>query len=149
MTETDNFLDSCLFFNTNTLSRHLLKLAQDEFKDLNISPAHASLMLLVYEQPGISPKTLSKQLHLTPSTITRFMDALVKKNLLIRQTKGKQAFIFPSEDGLNLKSEIAKAYKRLVQSYTRILGDKQTDYLSNTLLKTNQILENEFNNPST
>lgn len=135
-----NFLENCLFFNVNALSRHLLRLAQDSFKDLKLSPAHASLILLVYDQPGINPKTLSKMLHLTPSTITRFMDALVKKDLIVRKTKGKQAFIYPSAKGLSLKSDIAKAYQQMVQSYTGILGNKKVHLLTSTLLEVNHTL---------
>lgn len=137
----DNFLESCLFFNSNVLSRNLLRLAQKEFNPLNLSPAHASLMLLIYDNPGISPKELSQMLHLTPSTITRFMDALVKKDLLIRKTKGKLAFIHPSSKGLELKASIAQAYKQLYEKYTKILGTKDANQLSHTLLKTINRLE--------
>ncbi|MFH2060424.1 MAG: MarR family transcriptional regulator [Pseudomonadota bacterium] len=141
---SDNFLESCLFFNTNVLSRNLLKLAQIEFDHLKLSPAHASLMLLVYDNPGISPKKLSEALHLTPSTITRFMDALVKKDLIIRETKGKLAFIYPSLLGLGLKAPIALAYKRVYERYTQILGKKNANQLSHTLLETIKTLENSI-----
>ncbi len=146
MEDIDNFLENCLFFNINTLSRQLLKLAQKEFNDLNLSPAHASLMLLVYDNPGISPKKLSQLLHLTPSTITRFMDALVKKDLLIRETKGKLAFIYPSLNGLALKAPIALAYKRLYYSYTDLIGQAQTHQLSHTILELNQKLAEASDN---
>ncbi|MFH2093965.1 MAG: MarR family transcriptional regulator [Pseudomonadota bacterium] len=138
-------LESCLFFNTNALSRNLLKLAQMEFNPLDISPAHASLMLLVYDNPGISPKKLSQSLHLTPSTITRFMDVLVKKDLLIRKTKGKLAFIYPSANGLEFKAPIAQAYIRLYDRYTKILGTQTALRLSHMQYKTNQILAHALN----
>ena len=138
MKDKENFLESCLFFNTNTLSRYLLKLAEKEFKHLKLSPAHASLLLLVYDTPGISPKELSRRLHLTPSTITRFVDALEKKELVKRITKGKAAFISPSEKGLELKRSIAIAYKKLYLKYIKILGSNTANQLSFTILKTNQ-----------
>lgn len=122
MEENETFLDSCLFFNTNALSRYLLKLAQNQFNHLNMSPAHASLMLLVYDNPGVNPKQLGIYLHLTPSTITRFIDALEKKEILIRKTRGKSTFIYPSDEGIKLKKPIALAYKNLYLEYTRILG---------------------------
>lgn len=146
MTQVENFLDGCLFFNTNTLSRHLLKIAQKEFKCLNLSPAHASLMLIVFDNPGISPKKLSQILSLTPSTITRFMDALVKKDLLVRETRGKQAFIYPSLNGLALKEPIAKAYERLYKNYTRIIGKKEAHFLSFTLSRTIDKMEAALEN---
>lgn len=140
MNSDPNFLESCLFFNTNVLSRYLLKLAQQEFKELNISPAHASLMLMVYDTPGISPKHLSQQLYLSPSTITRFIDALEKKQLVIRTVKGKAAFISPSRKGLRLKSAVATAYKRLVEKYTQFLGPDTAHQLTFSIHHANQKL---------
>ncbi len=140
MENNENFLECCLFFNTNALSRYLLKLAEKEFKHLNLSPAHASLLLLVYDMPGISPKDLSHRLNLTPSTITRFVDALEKKGLLNRKTKGKAAFITPTSKGLELKRSVAFAYKNLYLKYTTILGPDSANYLSFTILNANKKL---------
>ncbi|MBU1195955.1 MAG: MarR family transcriptional regulator [Proteobacteria bacterium] len=140
MKDTDNFLESCLFFNTNALSRHLLKLGETQFKALDISPAHASLMLVLFDSPGISPKQLSAALNLTPSTISRFLNALEKKDLLDRKTKGKQAFIFPSVKGLFLKPEIAIAYKNMCLEYIKILGPDFANGLSAHIFHANQTL---------
>ena len=137
-----NFLENCLFFNTNAFSRHLLKLAETKFKHLEISPAHASLMLLVYDTPGISPKELSRLLQLTPSTITRFIDSLVKKKMVLRRSKGKAAFIFPTPKGIDMQASIALAYKKLYLSYTEILGTDKAMLLSHGIAKSNeQVME--------
>ena len=47
----DNFLNACLFFNCNILSRNLQKLAETEFRALPVSWAHATLLLQVYDAP--------------------------------------------------------------------------------------------------
>ncbi len=132
-----NFLSTCLFFNTNSFSRHLLKLAEVEFKPLDISPAHASLLLLVFETPGISPKDLSRLLQLNPSTITRFIDSLVKKNLVFRENKGKAAYISPTPKSLGMRTDIAQSYKKLYLSYSRILGPDTAIILSHKIAKAN------------
>ena len=134
----ENFLDSCLFFNTNAFSRHLLKLAEAEFAGLRLSPAHASLLLLVYETPGISPKDLSRLLQLNPSTITRFVDALVKKKLLKRISRGKIAFIHPTPKAEALRPQVAEAYKRLYLSYINILGPETAVHLSQNIAGANE-----------
>ncbi|MBW2654543.1 MAG: MarR family transcriptional regulator [Deltaproteobacteria bacterium] len=146
METNENFLESCLFFNTNALSRYLLKIAEQEFKHLKLSPAHASLLLLVSDTPGISPKDLSHSLHLTPSTITRFVDALEKKGMVKRTTKGKAAFIFPSKKGLELKGSIAVSYKKLYLKYTKILGSNTANQLSFTILNANKKLADFLDN---
>ena len=132
-----NFLSTCLFFNTNSFSRHLLKLAEIEFKPLDISPAHASLLLLVFETPGISPKDLSRLLQLNPSTITRFIDSLVKKNLVFRENRGKAAYISPTQKSLGMRTDIAQSYKKLYLNYSRILGPDTAIILSHKIAKAN------------
>lgn len=135
---SNNFLETCLFFNTNAFSRHLVKLAEGVFKDLKLSPAHASLLLLVYETPGISPKDLSRLLQLNPSTITRFIDALVKKKLLRRQAKGKTAAIHPTKASLAIKADVANAYKKLILTYSEILGSDEALRLSQMAARANE-----------
>ena len=118
-----HFLEICLFFSANSMVRSLLKLAEKEFKPFNLSPAHASLLLAVYDSPGISPKTLSQVLKLSPSTITRFLDSLEKKKLIQRKIKGKSALISATKQGLVIKADIAKAYQHFFNTYNEILGD--------------------------
>ncbi|MCA1784895.1 MAG: MarR family transcriptional regulator [Desulfobacteraceae bacterium] len=122
MNESPHFLEDCLFFNVNAFSRQLLKLAETSFAPLNLSPAHASLLLILFENPGINPKKLGHLLQLTPSTITRFIDSLVKKKLVKRKNCGKTSAIFPTDKGHEIKPAIARAYKAFYLNYTHILG---------------------------
>ena len=122
MIESRHFLEACLFYNVNALSRQLLKLAEAAFAPLKLSPAHASLLLVLYDNPGIHPKKLGELLQLTPSTITRFIDVLAKKKLVRRKKLGKHIAIFPTEKGLDAKPAIAQAYKEFYLRYTRLLG---------------------------
>jgi len=133
-----------LFFNTNALSRYLLKIAENEFKHLKLSPAHASLLLLVYDTPGIGSKELAAHLHLTPSTITRFVDALKKKGLVKRQSKGKTAIISPTAKGVEIKRQVAVAYKKLYLKYTKILGSDTANSLSFAIHNANKMLSDHL-----
>lgn len=146
MENSENFLESCLFFNTNAFARYLLKIAEKEFAHLNLSPAHASLLLFVYDSPGISPKKLSSHLFLKPSTITRFVDALEKKGLVKRKVKGKSAFISPSQKGFEFKKPVAIAYKNLYRQYTKILGPDAANHLSFNILQANKKLSEFLDN---
>lgn len=143
----ENMLEGCLFFNVSALSRTMLRLAEREFKHLHLSPAHASVLLIVYDTPGISPKQLSRLLYLTPSTITRFIDALEQKKLVHRKSQGKYAIITPSKKGLGLKPAIAMAYKQLFQKYTQILGPHTAGRLSLSLMHANQKLSQYIESP--
>ncbi len=128
--ESRHFLENCLFYSVNAFARQLLKLAEAGFAPLKLSPAHASFLLILYENPGINPKKLGTLLQLTPSTITRFIDALAKKNLVERKKNGKTTAIFPTDQGLALKPAIARAYKTFYLNYTRILGPETVHHLA-------------------
>lgn len=58
--ESHHFLEACLFYNVNALSRQLLKMAEAAFAPLKLSPAHASLLLVLYDNSGINPKNWEK-----------------------------------------------------------------------------------------
>ncbi|MCF6193385.1 MAG: MarR family transcriptional regulator, partial [Kangiellaceae bacterium] len=69
--------DRCLYFNTNHLARTVGKIWQEAFEEVGLAPAHAYLLRLVLEQPGIAQSKISAELHLEKSTITRFIDKMV------------------------------------------------------------------------
>jgi DNA-binding MarR family transcriptional regulator len=140
MNHPHHFLEDCLFFNVNAFSRQLLKLAEISFAPLNLSPAHASLMLILYENPGISPKKLGELLQLTPSTITRFIDSLAKKKLVRRKSSGKASALYSTDRGDDLKSAIAKAYKAFYINYSHILGDHRAHSLALQINQANREL---------
>ncbi|MEE8416834.1 MAG: MarR family transcriptional regulator [Desulfobacterales bacterium] len=74
MTECKSILHNCLYFTSNSLSRVITRMAEEEFRRTGLSPSHAFLMMLVNDNPGIGQKELCEQLHLAPSTVTRFID---------------------------------------------------------------------------
>lgn len=130
MSQTATVLHHCLYFTANTLARVISRMAEEEFRLTGLSPSHAFLMMLVNDQPGIGQKELCEQLHLAPSTVTRFIDALVHKGYLTRQTDGKLSRVHATEDGQALQGEIDDAWKSLHQRYAKILGLKYGDALT-------------------
>ncbi|THB81520.1 MAG: MarR family transcriptional regulator [Desulfobacteraceae bacterium] len=140
MTNIQHLLPSCLYFNANVFSRQLNRLADQAFKDTGISASHASVMLMVYDNPGISPKDLSNALSLSPSTITRFVDALIKKKMLKRKTHGKSAFIYTTPLGLQKKKEISQAWLMLHENYCSLLGNDSAHRLAHQISLANEKL---------
>jgi DNA-binding MarR family transcriptional regulator len=149
MIESRHFLESCLFYNVNALSRQLLKLAEAAFAPLKLSPAHASLLLVLYDNPGIHPKKLGELLQLTPSTITRFIDVLAKKKLVRRKKLGKHIAIFPTEKGLEAKPVIAQAYKEFYLEYTHLLGTEYAQRMALQIHQAGQRLTDSFSSENT
>ncbi|WP_419655806.1 transcriptional regulator, MarR family [Desulfosarcina variabilis str. Montpellier] len=130
MTQTANILHHCLYFTANTLTRVISRMADEEFRPTGLSPSHAFLMMLVNDRPGIGQKELCGQLHLAPSTVTRFIDAMVHKGYLTRQTDGKLSRVYATDAGQALQADIANAWARLHHRYAKILGLKYGDALT-------------------
>jgi len=125
-----SILNHCLYFTANSLSRVITRMAEKEFRKTGLSPSHAFLMMLVMDDPGIGQKSLCEQLNLAPSTVTRFVDALVHRGYLTRQSEGKTVNIYPTETGSELRGEIDAAWKRLHERYAGILGLEADDELT-------------------
>ena len=90
MKKTEELFHNCLYFTANALARKITRMAEESFRVTGLSPSHALLMMLVHDYPGIGPKKLGDHLNLAPSTVTRFVDALIYKGYLTKQAKGKK-----------------------------------------------------------
>ena len=130
MTKCKSILHNCLYFTANSLARVITRMAEEEFRRTGLSPSHAFLMMLVNDNPGIGQKELCEQLHLAPSTVTRFIDTLVYKGYLTRQTDGKASKVYATKEGENLRNPIEEAWKSLHQRYAKVLGLKKGDELT-------------------
>ena len=130
MPNSKSILHNCLYFTANSLARVITRMAEEEFRITGLSPSHAFLMMLVTDNPGIRQKELCEQLHLAPSTVTRFVDSLVNKGYLIRQTVGKISNVFATKEGENLRQLIEEAWRSLHQRYVKALGLQRGDNLT-------------------
>ena len=141
MDQEKSLLHHCLYFTANALSRVIARMAEEEFKITGLSPPHAFLMMVVNDNPGIGQKELGGQLHLAPSTVTRFIDSLVYRGYLNRKSKGKVSKIYSTNKGKQLKNPIDAAWKSLYHRYSRVLGMKEGDQLTQLIDEASQKLE--------
>jgi DNA-binding MarR family transcriptional regulator len=125
-----NPLECCLFFSANSLARIITRMGEEEFARVGMTPSYAFLLTLAVDRPGISQKELAAQLHMAPSTVSRFVDALVAKGLIAKETEGRNTYIHPTEPGLALQPSIEKAWRGLHDRYSAILGREEGDLLA-------------------
>lgn len=131
-------LDSCLFFSAAKLSRVFGKIADEAFAITGLSPNHALVLYIVNKQGTIHQKEIGEMLHLTPSTITRFIDKLEGKKLVVKSSEGKNAYISTTEKGQSMQELIITAWNSLHKTYDGILSEEETRQyvaLSNKLME--------------
>ena len=132
-------LDDCLFFSVTKLARGFGKIGDDAFSKTGLSPSHAFILYLVNCSGPLHQKEIGEKLHLSLSTITRFIEKLESKGLIEKTVDGKNAVISSTEKGLALQEEVAEAWRKLHEQYEDILTEEEVATfiaLSEKLLKT-------------
>ena len=133
-------LHHCLYFTANSLARAITRITEEEFRITGLSPSHAFLLMLVNATPGISQKELARQLYLTPSTVTRFIDHLAHRGYLERRAEGKISEIYPTEKGSQLQETIGLAWGRVYRRYSDLLGEAYGQQLTQMTDQAGQLL---------
>jgi DNA-binding MarR family transcriptional regulator len=116
----------CLYFSSNALARKIEKLANDSWKKVGLTPSHAYLLMLAIEEPGIQPSVLVKQLLLTPSTITRLIEKLEEKKLVVRTMEGKLTNVYPTPKAKALLPDLKDCLNHFYQNYSAIIGKEES-----------------------
>ena len=116
----------CLYFTAAALARKVEKLATESWKKVNLSPSHGYLLMAVLEEPGIQPTVLSAQLHLQPSTITRLIEKLEEKKLVVRTTEGKVTNVYPTPKAKGLYPKLKECSKEFYEIYSSVLGKDES-----------------------
>ena len=124
MSGEDSQFCGCLYFTANALARTLTKMAEEEFSITGLSPSYAFVLKAVNRTPGIQPKALSREMMLTPSTITRFVDKLEAKGYLTRKSEGRTSLLFPTQKSLDLAETIQVAWSNLYNRYSEMMGEE-------------------------
>lgn len=126
MKTSDSKYHQCLYFASNALARKIEKLAQGIWSKVDLSPSHAYLLMLAIDEPGIQPTSLAEHLQLQPSTITRLIEKLEEKKLLVRTSEGKITNVYPTPKGKDLSPRLKECVNEFYSSYSAILGKEES-----------------------
>lgn len=131
----------CLYFTANALARKTEKLAQQAWKPVGLSPSHGYLLMMVIQDPGMQPTALADQLQLQPSTVTRLIEKLEERKLLVRITEGKTTNVYPTPKGKDLLPRLKECVQQFQQQYTALLGREESAKLVQQMAKVADKLE--------
>lgn len=141
MKTSDSKFKQCFYFASGALARIVEKQSIEVWKQVDLSPSHAYLLMLVLDEPGIQPGVISGQLHLTPSTITRLIEKLESKKLVIRTTEGKLTNVYPTPKAKELQPKLAACSEEFTNHYYDLVGQAECDKLINIITKMADKLE--------
>jgi DNA-binding MarR family transcriptional regulator len=125
----------CLYFTANALARKIEKLAQDSWGKVDLSPSHAYLLMMAIEEPGVQPSALADHLQLQASTITRLIEKLEARKLVVRTTEGKMTNVYPTPKGKELLPKLKECLNEFYSSYSGILGKEESARLVQSMGK--------------
>jgi MarR family transcriptional regulator, organic hydroperoxide resistance regulator len=118
-----------MYFSSQAMARKIEKLASEVWKKVDLSPSHAYLLMMVLDEPGIQPSALVEELLLTPSTITRLMEKLEEKKLLIRTTEGKLTNVYPTPRAKELQPRLKECLEEFYKTYSNVLGKEESSQM--------------------
>jgi MarR family transcriptional regulator, organic hydroperoxide resistance regulator len=122
MKSSNSRFNKCLYFSANALARKVEKLATESWKKIDLSPSHAYLLMMVLDEPGAQPGAIAKEMQLTPSTITRLIEKLEHKKLVLRATEGKVTNVYATPKAKDLYPAMKLCLKEFSKKYLEILG---------------------------
>ncbi|NOX14903.1 MAG: MarR family transcriptional regulator [Epsilonproteobacteria bacterium] len=94
-------------------------------KPYGISNEQGFLLKYVYEMPGLTQTELSQYLHKDKTTITRMIDALVKKRKIVRKTSledRRVSKIFLTEETKENAKKLSPIFEKQEEELKVIIG---------------------------
>ncbi len=124
-----------MYFASGALARKMEKLAGESWSKVGLAPSHAYLLMIVIEEPGVQPGTLAGELQLKPSTITRLIEKLEEKKLVVRIAEGKTTNVYATPKGKELLPKLKESLHDFYEGYSNVLGLEDSAKLVSSMNK--------------
>jgi DNA-binding MarR family transcriptional regulator len=124
-----------MYWASAALARKMNKIAEDAWAPIGLAPGQAYLLSLILDQPGRQPLDLSEELHLAPSTITRFIEKLVSNKLVVRVAEGKTTSVYPTQKAKGMLNEINSCRTNFKESLQCVCSKEESEALVKSMLK--------------
>jgi DNA-binding MarR family transcriptional regulator len=102
----------------------------------DITPEQYGILMLLREEEGMSQKEIGDVLFKDKPNISRMLDALERKRLILRQSTDRRSFaIFLTEEGKRLAAEIQPAKRQLEEKALKGLLAREIEALESVINK--------------
>lgn len=119
---------------TNSISREITGFYDAYFKEDKLATSYVELLLLIEDYDKISQKAIAQKMNLAPSTITRFINKLIKKRLVSKMMDGRISYVELSETGKKEVPKLRKKYEQAEEDLKELLGSRYVDTTKQLLI---------------
>lgn len=119
---------------TNSISREITSFYDNYFKEDKLATSYVELLLMIEDYEKISQKVIATKMNLAPSTITRFINKLIKKGWVLKKMDGRISYVTLSERGEKEVPNLRNKYEQAEEDLKEILGTKFVDTTKQLLL---------------
>ena len=140
MNDLKSEYNQCLYHTSVAMGRSLARLADEQFKPLDITPTMGFVLMTAKTAPGVIIRDLALVHQLDMSTISRTIDKMVAKDLVTRQGQGREMRIFTTQKGMRKEAEARSAWDKLKLAYGSILSEGRSRQLADQVREADSLL---------
>jgi len=129
--------EHCLYFSMSKMQRQISSMAELSFKELDIAPSYAFLLMSLNENDKLSSGQVGEIIGVCPSTTTRFVDKLIQKDLCKRTIIARNSYVSIKKKGKEMMPEINKCWKILCKMMNDTYGKADVDNLNDAIVELN------------
>lgn len=125
----------------NSFSREITRHFDSYFEEYDLATSYVELLLKLLDKEESSQNELAVEMNLAPSTITRFVNKLVKKGFVQKKKDGRTAVITLSKKGQSSVPELKNRFGKAVADLEGVLGEKYVHTTKGLLLHGTNLLQ--------
>lgn len=125
----------------NSFSRSVSKHFDEYFKEYGLATSYVEVLICLKENGPLLQKEIADQLHLDPSTITRFLKKLQKNGWVDKKKDEGRTKVILNSDKIRDIDKLHKLYSQAENELNEILGEKFVETTQKLLEHGNTLLD--------
>ena len=107
----------------------------DKLKDVNLSSGLYPLLIKAYKNKAISQEELARELHVNESTVTRNLDKLEKKGLIVKTRDKRKKIVNVTAEGAKIAQKIMDYDEKWDETIKESLTESEFEDFQKLLIK--------------
>ena len=107
----------------------------DKLKDVNLSSGLYPLLIKAYKNKAISQEELAGKLHVNESTVTRNLDKLEKKGLIVKTPEKRKKIVNVTAEGAKIAQKIMNYDEKWDETIKESLTESEFEDFQKLLIK--------------